>query len=178
MTCHLRFHQVSPIIRKYSKFLYVKQQVRTVFIPVLFISFHSFYSLRNHFVRSIVQPLISEKGSFCCGKSRYEFCCNIKQIDNFGCLVTKKVYKINHSFSCDTKCLIYLFHLLIQAQQLIGSDSGKNCKSCQRNVADRETPNQNYFHFLNEGHNGVMHGFKNIFVDKTDPLDPTRREFF
>ena len=150
-----------------------------VFTPVPFITFHSFYSLRNHFVRSIVQPLISEKGSFCCGKSRYEICCNIKQTDTFGCLMTTNICKINLSFNCDTKCLIYFFHL-----HNLGSAVDrfrvrwKNYKICQRNVTDRETPNQNYFYFLNEGHNGVMHGFKNILLDKMDPLDPTRREFF
>ena len=55
-----------------------------------------------------------------------------------------------------------------------------NYKSCQRNAADGETPNQNYFHqhFLCDGHNGLMDDSEIIFIDKTNPSDPTRREFF
>ena len=55
-----------------------------------------------------------------------------------------------------------------------------NYKSCLRNAADGETPNPNYFHqhFLCDGHNGLMDDSEIIFIDKTNPSDPTRREFF
>ena len=55
-----------------------------------------------------------------------------------------------------------------------------NCRSCQRSAADGGTPNQNYFHqhFLSDGHNRLMNDCEIIFIDKTDPSDPTRREFF
>ena len=76
----------------------------------------------------------------------------------------KKVYKINHSFNCDTECLIYLFLCKFFGIQYVGSTSDRfwlrwnNYKSCQRNVADGRTPNQNYFHqhFLSDGHNRLM----------------------
>ena len=32
--------------------------------------------------------------------------------------------------------------------------------------------------FLSEGHNSLEHDCKIIFIDKTDPSDPTRREYF
>ena len=55
-----------------------------------------------------------------------------------------------------------------------------NYKSCQRNAADRRTPNQNYFyqHFLSDDHNGLMNDCEINLIDKTDSSDPTRREFF
>ena len=55
-----------------------------------------------------------------------------------------------------------------------------NYKCCQRNAADGETPNQNYFHqrFLSDGRSGLMNDCEINLMDKTDPLDPTRREFF
>ena len=108
------------------------------------------------------------------------------QTDTFASFVTKKVYKINHSFNCDSKCLIYLFLFKVSGIQYVGSTVDRfrlrwnNYKSCQRNAADGGTPNQNYFHqhFLSDGHDGLMNNCEIIFIDKTDPSDPTRREFF
>ena len=108
VTYHPRLHNLSNIIRKYFIFLYAEEQVKKVFTPAPFVSFRSGYSLRNHLVRSKVYPLVREKGTFCCGKSRCETCSNVKQTDTFESFVTKNVYKINHSFNCDSKCLIYL----------------------------------------------------------------------
>ena len=33
-------------------------------------------------------------------------------------------------------------------------------------------------HFLSEGHNGLINDVESIFIDKSDPSDPTRREEF
>ena len=33
-------------------------------------------------------------------------------------------------------------------------------------------------HFLTENHNGLINDVESIFIDKTDPSDPTRREEF
>ena len=35
-----------------------------------------------------------------------------------------------------------------------------------------------YKHFLREGHNGLIHDIKIIFINKTDPSVPTRTEKF
>ena len=39
---------------------------------------------------------------------------------------------------------------------------------------------QKYFqdHFLSEGHSGMINDVEIVFIDKTDPSDPTRREEF
>ena len=78
VTYHLRFHNLSAIIRKCFTFLYAEEKVKRVFTPTPFVSFSSGYNLRNHLVRAKVYPLIREKGTFCCGKSRCESCCNMK----------------------------------------------------------------------------------------------------
>ena len=111
VTYHPRFHNVSAIMRKCFTFLYTVEKVKRVITTALFVSFRSGYSLRNHLVRAKVYPLIREKGTFCCKKSRCETCCNIKQTDTFESFENKKTYKINHYFNCDSKCLIYLFHV-------------------------------------------------------------------
>ena len=35
-----------------------------------------------------------------------------------------------------------------------------------------------HVHFLNEGHNCLINDVEIIFIDKTDSLDPTKREEF
>ena len=111
-------------------------------------------------------PLIREKSTFYCGKSRCETCYNIKQTDTFESFVTKKVYKINHSFNWDSQCMIYLFSCKVCGIQYVSPTVDRfrlkwnnyNYKTCQRNAADGGTPNQNYFHqhFLSDGNNGLM----------------------
>ena len=137
---------------------------------------------------------LREKGIFCCGNSRCETCCNIKQSDSFESFLTNKVDKTNHSFNFDSKCLIYLFSCKVCGIQYVGStvdrfrlrwNNYKNCSTWtttteQLQCSRRRTPNQNSFHqhFLSDGHNGLMNDCEIIFTDKTDSSDPTRSEFF
>ena len=89
-------------------------------------------------------PFIREKGTFCCWKSRYETCCNIKQTDAFDSFVRKN-YKANHSFNCDRKHLIYVFSYKVCDIQYLGSTvvrfwlSSKKYNSYQRNIAEGRT---------------------------------------
>ena len=111
-------------------------------------------SLRNHLVRAKVYPLIREKGTFSCGKSKCKTCCNIKQTYTCESFVTKNVYKTNRSFNCDNKGLIYLFSCKVYGFTVDRFRlRWNNYKSCQRNAADGGTPNQNYSqqHFLSDG---------------------------
>ena len=105
ITYHPWFYDLGKIIRKNFFYLSAEQQVKQVFTPAAFVSFGS--GLRNHLVRAKVYPLLREKKSSCCGKSRCETCFNIKETNTFQSFVTKKVYKINHHFHCDSKCIVY-----------------------------------------------------------------------
>ena len=93
VTYHPRFHNLSAIMKKYFTFLYAEEKAKRASTPAPFVSFRSGYSLRNYLVRAKLYQLIREKGTFCCGKSRCETCCDIKQTDTFESFVTKKVYK-------------------------------------------------------------------------------------
>ena len=147
MTYHPRFHNLSAIRKKHFTYLYGKENVERVFPPAPLVSFRSGYSLRNHLVRAKVYPLIREKSTFCCGKSRCETCCNIKQTDTFESFVTKKVYKMNHSLNFDSKCLIYHFSCKVCRIQYVGYAVDRfrlrwnNYKSCYMNAADAGIPN-------------------------------------
>ena len=49
-----------------------------------------------------------------CGSSKCQACKSISITEEFTSFTTKKNYKINHSFDCNNKCLMYLL----------------SCKSC------------------------------------------------
>ena len=98
----------------------------------------------NHLVREEAYLLLREKGSSCCGKSRCKTCFNIKETNTFQNFATKKIYKINHHFHCDSKCIIY--------PQSFGLTADRFCLrwnyyKCFRKVGLEDgTPKQNYFH--------------------------------
>lgn len=73
--------------------------------------------------------VLGNKNTYCCEKSRCKACFDLKQTDTFEIFVTKKLYKINHYFNCDSKCFIYLFHercvvFIMQVPHLVDFDSG------------------------------------------------------
>ena len=188
-TYHPWFHSLSNTIIKLFIYLYAEEQVKKVFTPAPFLSFRSGYSLRSHLVRAKVYPLIPlirEKGSSCCGKSKRETCFNIQETDNFQSFVAEEVYKINHHFDCDDKCVIYLVSCKVFGLQYVGSTVDRfrlrwnNYRYSQRIASEGATLKQNYFHqhFLSEKHHGLLHDCEIRLIDKTDPSDPTRRELF
>ena len=65
--------------------------------------------------------LLRDKGSSCYGKSRCETCLNIKETNSFQKFVTKNLYKINHHFHCDIKCIAYLQSCKVCGLQYVGS---------------------------------------------------------
>ena len=77
-----------------------------MFATASFISFRSGYSLRSQLVCAKVYPIIIEKRSLRCGNSRCETWFNIQESDTFQDFVTKKVYKSNHHFHCDSRYII------------------------------------------------------------------------
>ena len=124
-----------------------------VFTPTPFVLFRSDQvSLRSYLVRAKVYPLIREKVYSYCGKSRCETFCNIQGTDNFQSFVTKEVYKINHHFHCDSKCVICLISCKVCGLQYVGSTVDRfrlrwnNYKCSQRIASEGGTPKQNYFH--------------------------------
>ena len=68
----------------------------------------------------------------------------------------------------------------MQVQQLIDSDSGgttaKVAKGMQQ-MGEHPTKTISINIFLSDGHNGLMNDCE-ILIDKSDSLDPTRRELF
>ena len=86
--------------------------------------------------------------------------------------------------SCNSKSLFYLIFFKVCGKQYVGSKAERfrfqwnNYKSSQRKAERGEDSIQRYLHenFLSEGYNSLINDIEIIFIDKTDPSDPTRRE--
>ena len=110
----------------------------------------------------------------------------MQETGTFKSFVIKEVYKINHHFHFDSKCVIYLISCKVCGLQCVGSTVDRfrlrwnNYKCSQRIASEDGTPKQNYFHqhFLSENHHVLLEDCEIRLIDKTDSSDPTRTEFF
>ena len=125
VTYHPHLKNISKIIKKHIKHLYADPEVRSVFTPLPFVSFRSVRNLRSHLVRSKLYPQERKTGSSKCNSPRCLTCNNIKECDTFTSHVTKETFKINHHFSCNSRCLIYLFSCKVFGKQYVGSIADK-----------------------------------------------------
>ena len=135
---HPHLKNISRIIKKHSKHLYASPEVKSVFIHLPFVSFHSVRNLRSHLVRSKLYSQERTVGSCKCNNPRYLTCKNVQECDTFTSHVTKESFKINHRFNCNSKFLVYLLSCKVCGKQYVGSTTNKfrfrwnNCKNCQR----------------------------------------------
>ena len=142
--------------------------------------------MRSHLVRSKLYPLERKTGSRKCKFQRCLTCKNVQECDTFSSFVTKESFKINHHFDCNNKCLIYLMSCKVCGKQYVGSTTERfiflwNIYKDNQGKANRgEDHTQKYFHehFLSHDYTGLINDTEIIFIDKTDPSDPTRRAEF
>ena len=88
--------------------------------------------------------------------------------------------------SCLFKVVFRDTQMQVCGKQYVGSTTDKfrfrwnNYKNCQRKAERGEDHMQKYLHdhFLSEDHDGLLNNVYIIFIDKTDPSDPERREEF
>ena len=177
--CHL-----GQTIRKNLFLLYQDEEVKCVFTPVPFVSF---CTARTNLVRAKVYPAEERLvGSRKCLRNRCQVCKNVVETDTFLSFVDKKVYKINHRFTCSDKCLVYLLSCKVYGQQYTGQTVDEfrymwnNYKDNNRKSLRGDEQKQAGFfaHFQSLDHNGFPEDTEITFIDKTDPFDPTRSEDF
>ena len=82
-------------------FLYQDEEVKQFFTSTTFVSFRNDITLRSHLVRAKVY-LVGQRlvGSRIYNKNLYQVCKNVIATDAFQSFLYKKVYKINHRFTC------------------------------------------------------------------------------
>ena len=123
-------------------------------------------------------------GSFKCNKSRCEVCINVIETDTFTSTVTGESFKINHKFNCDDRCLIYLLTCNQCRKQYVGQTvdnfrfrwNNYKC-NCYKHAKGESVKQQHLCdHFMLEDHTHFVNDVPIIFIDKTDPTDPLKRE--
>ena len=109
LTCNPFLCHLGQTIRKNLFLLYQDEEVKRVFTPAPFVSFCTGRTLRTHLVSAKVYPAEERLvGSRKCLRNRCQVCKNVAETDTFQSFMDKKVYKINHRFTCSDKCLVYL----------------------------------------------------------------------
>ena len=138
------------------------QTFKSLFTPAPFVSCCIVRNLQSHLVCSKLYPLQHTAGSYKCNTPRFQIGKNVQECYEFSSHVTKKNFKINHYFVCNSKSLIYLISCNVCGKQYVESKTETfkfwwhNYKSRQQKAERREDSMQNYLHekFLSEGHNG------------------------
>ena len=183
-TYHPRLKDLSSLIKRNLQYLYADQEVKKVFTPAPFVSFRSARNLKSFLVRSKVYPLDRKVGSEKCNGKRCLVCLNVVETDTFESFQTKKQYRINHNLNGNDKCLIYLLSCKIFGLQYVGSTTNpfhyrwNNYKDSNRK-AERGVAHMQadlFEHFASHGHSGFLEDCTITLIDKTDGVDPTRRE--
>ena len=90
-------------------------------LRLLLFPFRPASTLRTHLVRAKVYP-VEERlvGSRKCLRNHYQVCKNVVETDIFQSFADKKVYTINHRFTCSDKCLVYLLSCKVCGRQYAG----------------------------------------------------------
>ena len=117
---HPKGEDLGKLIKNLLSFLYSDEEVEKVFSLPPILSYRIAKEIKNYVVRSKFYPLERSVGCRGCGGSRCLVCENIKVTDTFTSFTIKNTYKINHSFDCNDKCLIYLFNCKICGKQYTG----------------------------------------------------------
>ena len=160
------------------------QKVKEVFSSQPMVSFRSARKLTSYLVRAKVYPLERRVGSYKCCCNRYQICQSITETETFICNNDQTSYKINHSFDCNEKCLIYLLTCNCCQKQYVGQtvdifrNRGNNYKNNARKFIRGEHCMQRHLHehFTLPGTSGFLHDVSITLIDKTDPSCPTKRE--
>ena len=167
------------MIKDLLPFLYSDEEVEKVSSPL---------PINNYIVRSKLYPVERSVGCRGCGRSRCQVCENIKATDTFISFTTKNTCKINHSFDCNDKCLIYLFNCNTCCKQYTGKTTDhfrsrwNNYKSEARKAESDNMENikQKFSesHFLQPDHKRFLKDVNIRLIDKTQVSDPTKRKFY
>ena len=138
------------------------------------LSFGRARKLSSYLVQVKLCPLERKVGSYKCRCNRCQVCRSITETDMFTCNNDERSYKINHSFDCNEKCLIYLLTFNCCQKQYVGEtvDGFRNRQNNYKDYArkfDRvEHCMRRHFYeqFTLPGHYGFLHDVSITLIDK------------
>ena len=98
----------------------MNEEGKKVFTPGPMISFRSARKLSGYLFRVKLYLIEQTVGSFTCNGKRCQTCLIMNETDTFTSTTTGETYKINHQFSCNNKCLLYLLTCKLCLKQYVG----------------------------------------------------------
>ena len=101
-------------------------------------------------------------------------CKSMVESSSFHSQVSRKDYRINFSFKCDSSSFLYLFDCVVCGLQYVGSTSTpfkigfNNYKACYRKSSSGSSfPQMDSFrHFFGEGHRSFLEDIRFKIIDK------------
>ena len=178
VTYHPLLNSLYGVIRKNLYLLNIDQKVKELFSSQPMVSFRIARKLSSYLIRVKLYPLERRMGSYKCRCN----CCQVcRSIIKTG--IDQRSYKINHSFDCNEKCLIYLLTSNCYQKQYVRQTVGifrnkwNNYKVNARRFGRGEhcMLRHLYEQFI-PGHSGFLHDVSIRLIDQTDPSCPTKRE--
>ena len=174
------------VIKKYVHLLHINDEVKKAFSTGPIVLFRGAQKLSSYLVRAILYHLERWVGSFKYNSKSCQVCINVTKNNTFSSSVDKKEYVTNHSFNFNDKCNMHLLTCNKCKMQYVGKTIGdfrlrwNDYKYDNRKYHRKESCIQQHLfeHFSSEGHNNFLDDVSVIFIDKTDPKDPNKPEYY
>ena len=188
LTYHPALKVVHDILRKAHRHVAKSVKLSKVLTSPPRVAFRNAKTLKDRLVRSKLKTKPNkEPGVFACGRSNCEICDVLLLGKEFKSSVTKKEYKINFNFNCNSENVIYLLTCKVCNIQYVGTTitrfrdrfnqykSNINLYSQGRRGLMQERV---ISHFFEQNHNHTYHDIEVQIIDYCDPNDKERREEF
>ena len=178
---HPKFKLIGQLLNKLLHIFYMDQETKNVFTPGPMATFCSTRRFSTYLVRAKFYPTERTVSSHECRGKHCAVYLNVQETC-FSSAVTNKIYKINHQFECNKRCLVYLLTCKKCLKQYVGQtiDTFRHhwnkYKSDNRKLQRSEPCMQEhlFWHFSSPGHNGFLSDVSVTSIGKTDPSDPLK----
>ena len=186
ITYHLLLKDFANVIKKYVHLLHINDEVKKAFTTGPIVLFQGAQKLSSYLVRAMLYPLERWVESFKCNSKSFQVRINVTKSNTFSSSVDKKEYVSNHSFNCNDRCIMHLLTCNKCKMQYIGKTTGdfrlqwNDYKYDNRKYLRKESCMQQHLFedFSSEGQNSFLDDVSIIFIDKTDPKEPNKPEYY
>ena len=121
MTYHPALTKVHEILQKVDRHTLKSQHLTAILPSPPRLAFRNTKTLKDHLVRSKLKTTYKKPKVTICGRKNCEICHILHQGDTFESSNTGKQYKINFSFNCNSRNVVYLLTCKICEKQYVGS---------------------------------------------------------